>query len=306
MEDIMPIIGQNMLRISDKYFWAEPLAEYARAFIREKQAESMRFGLLTVLHYRMFGGNSESIYQAAAAVELFILASEILDDLQDGDAPHQAWSQVPTAAAMQVAVSLIVLSQQAILELEFGQAELIRVMRMMNEQLLKAANGQMLDLMNAVTDEESYLRVVQHKSAALIVFACMTGVMLTGRDWHPIVAKYAEEVGMAAQIKNDIRDLLRWDDKNDFILRKKTLLTLFLLEEIAEQDQWIADYFEGKISLADVLDRQQMLEEACNRTGAALYGSVHMRMHFNRFQELLDDVPEAASDKDKLLQIFSS
>ncbi|MGO4111049.1 polyprenyl synthetase family protein [Paenibacillus sp. YAF4_2] len=306
MEDIMPIIGQNMLRISDKYFWAEPLAEYARAFIREKQAESMRFGLLTVLHYRMFGGNSESIYQAAAAVELFILASDILDDLQDGDAPLQAWSQVPAAAAMQVAVSLIVLSQQAILELEFGQAELIRVMRMMNEQLLKAANGQMLDLMNAVTDEESYLRVVQHKSAALIVFACMTGVMLTGRDWHPIVAEYAEEVGMAAQIKNDIRDLLRWDDKNDFILRKKTLLTLFLLEEIAEQDQWIADYFEGRISLADVLDRQQMLEEACNRTGAALYGSVHMRMHFNRFQELLDDVPEAASDKDKLLQIFSS
>lgn len=306
MEDIMPIIGQNMLRISDKYFWAEPLAEYARAFIREKQAESMRFGLLTVLHYRMFGGSSESIYQAAAAVELFILASDILDDLQDGDAPHQAWSQVPAAAAMQVAVSLMVLSQQAMLELEFGQTELIRVLQMMNEQLLKAANGQMLDLMNAVTDEESYLKVVQHKSAALIVFACMTGVMLAGRDWHPIVAEYAEEVGMAAQIKNDIRDLLRWDDKNDFILRKKTLLTLFLLEEIAEQDQWIADYFEGRISLADVLDRQQMLEEACNRTGAALYGSVHMRMHFNRFQELLDDVPEAASNKDKLLQIFSS
>ncbi|SFF29248.1 competence protein ComQ [Paenibacillus catalpae] len=306
MEDIVPMIGQEMQRISDKYFTTEPLRGYAKSFIREKQAESMRFGLLTVLHYRMFGGDSGPICQAAAAVELFILASDILDDLQDGDAPHQAWSQVPPAAAMQTAASLIVLSQQAMLELEFGQAGLLRVVQMMNGQLLKAANGQMLDLMNAVTDEDSYIAMVRHKSAALIVMACMTGVMLAGREWHPIVAEYAEEVGMAAQIKNDIRDLLRWDDKNDFILRKKTLLTLFLLEEIAEGDEWIKDYFEGRLQAEDVAGRQQMLEEACDRTGAALYGSVRMRMHFNRFQELLDEVPEAALAKDKLLQIFSS
>ncbi|MCM3630958.1 polyprenyl synthetase family protein [Paenibacillus glycanilyticus] len=306
MEDIVPMIGQEMLRISDKYFTTEPLRGYALAFIREKQAESMRFGLLTMLHYRMFGGGSKQILQAAAAVELFILASDILDDLQDGDAPHQAWSQVPPAAAMQTAASLMVLSQQAILELDFGQAERLRAAQMMNDQFLKAANGQMLDLMNAVTDEDSYIAMVQLKSAALIVMACMTGVMLAGREWHPMVAEYAEEVGMAAQIKNDIRDLLRWDDKNDFILRKKTLLTLFLLEEIAEEDRWIKDYFEGRLRAEDVADRQQMLEEACDRTGAALYGSVRMRMHFNRFQELIDEVPEAASAKDKLLQIFSS
>ncbi|GLX66303.1 polyprenyl synthetase family protein [Paenibacillus glycanilyticus] len=306
MEDLVPMIGQEMMRISDKYFTTEPLCGYARNFIREKQAESMRFGLLTVLHYRMFGGSSEQIYQAAAAIELFILASDILDDLQDGDAPHQVWSQVPAAAAMHTAASFLVLSQQAMLELEFGQAALIRVAHMMNGQLLKAANGQMLDLMNAVTDEDSYMFMVQHKSAALIVMACMTGVMLAGKEWHPIVAQYAEEVGMAAQIKNDIRDLVRWDDKNDFLLRKKTLLTLFLLEEIAEQDLWIKDYFEGRQQSEDIAGRQRMLEEAFDRSGAALYGSVRMRMHFNRFQELLDEVPEAASAKEKLLQIFSS
>ncbi|NIK72021.1 polyprenyl synthetase family protein [Paenibacillus sp. BK720] len=305
MEELVPMIGREMLRVSDKYFTTEPLRGYARAFIREKQAESMRFGLLTVLHYRMFGGESGQILQAAAAVELFILASDILDDLQDGDAPHQAWSRVPPAAAMQTAASFMVLSQQALLELEFDQGLLLRVVRMMNGQLLKAANGQMLDLMNAVIDEESYLAMVQLKSAALIVFACMAGVMLAGREWHPVVAEYAEEVGMAAQIKNDIKDLLRWDDKNDFILRKKTLLTLFLLEELPEEDRWILDYFEGRLQSEDVADRQQMLEEACDRTGAALYGSVRMRMHFNRFQELLDQVPEAASAKDKLLEIFS-
>lgn len=306
MEELVPMIGQEMLRISDKYFATEPLRGYAHAFIREKQAESLRFGLLTVLHYRMFGGDSGQIYQAAAAVELFILATDILDDLQDGDATHQAWSQVPPAAAMQTAASFMVLSQQAVLELEFDQGLLLRVVRMMNGQLLKAANGQMLDLMNAVTDEDSYLAMVRHKSAALIVFACMAGVMLAGREWHPVVAEYAEEVGMAAQIKNDIKDLLRWDDKNDFISRKKTLLTLFLLEELAEEDQWILDYFEGRLQAKDVADRQHMLEEACDRTGAALYGSVRMRMHFNRFRELLEEVPEAASAKDKLLEIFSS
>lgn len=306
VEDCKPIIKQEMRELVERYFTSQSLLQYVLTFMEDKQAEPMRFGLLAVIHYRMFGGTSPFIYRAAAAIELFILASDILDDLQDGDAPQQAWSQAPMPIALHIATALITLSEQAMLEGELDRGIILRTMDMMNKQLLIAANGQMQDLVGEINDEQSYMDMVKQKSAALLVYACMTGVMLTGRDWHSVVAEYALEVGMAAQIKNDIKDLFRWDEKSDFLQRKKTIVTLFLLEELAESDQWIADYYEGRISAAEVADKRELLEQACERTGAGLYGSVRMRMHYNRFMELLDELPEALDYKEDILQIFSN
>lgn len=306
MEDCIPVIKKEMIELVERYFTAEPLLQYAQSFLDEKHTEPMKFGVLTVLHYRMFGGEGNVVYRAAAAVELFILASDILDDLQDGDAPNQIWSRTPLSFSMHIATAFMSLSQQAMMDCHIDRHALLRTVDMMNKQLLKSANGQMIDLVNGITDEQSYMDMVMQKSASLIVQACMTGVMLTGREWHPSVAEYAAEVGMAAQIKNDIRDLLRWDDKNDFLQRKKTVLTLYLLEELSEQDQWINDYFEGRISAAEIADKRELLEQICESTGTMLYGSVRMRMHFNRFKELLEEVPEVLDYKEEIIRIFSS
>ncbi|MFX3636180.1 MAG: polyprenyl synthetase family protein [Candidatus Pristimantibacillus sp.] len=306
MEDCIPVIKLEMLELVERYFTAEPLLQYAKAFLHEKHTEPMKFGILTVLHYRMFGGEGHAVYRAAAAVEFFILASDILDDLQDGDAPNQLWSRTPLPYAMHIATAFMSISQQAMIDCQIDRLDLLRTMEMMNKQLLKSANGQMIDLVNGITDEQSYMDMVMQKSASLIVQACMTGVMLTGREWHPGVAEYASEVGMAAQIKNDIRDLLRWDDKNDFLQRKKTVLTLYLLEELSEQDRWISDYFEGRIDAAEIADKRELLEQICESTGTMLYGSVRMRIHYNRFKELLDEVPEVLPYKEDIIHIFSN
>lgn len=302
MIDYSAGIGERMRELVLRWFTAEPLAKSALSYLEAKLTESFKFSQLTVIHYNMFEGKSGDVYQAAAAVELFVLASDILDDLQDGDAPDKIWMQSPQPIAIHVATSLLALSQQAMLESTLESKHQLSLSRMMNNQLLQAANGQMLDLVNEIQDEQSYLSMVQQKSAALLVLACMTGVMLAGHDWHPIVAEYAQELGIAAQIRNDIRDLLRWDDKGDFLNRKKNLLTLYLVEGAEEQDRWIADYFEGRLSSAEVSDNQALFRDACERTGAILYGSVMSRMHYNRFEELLDDLEVSSSWKGLLLQ----
>lgn len=296
-------IELEMGQLIERRLTAAPLFRYAAAFIAEKKKERIYFGYLTVLHYRMFGGSGDTVYKAAAGIELFILASDILDDIQDQDAGSKAWMKAPMPLALNTATALLTLSQQAILESGATPQMRTELAKMMNDQLLRAANGQMLDLANEVTDEDAYLDMIKQKSASLFVFACMTGVMLAGGEWHPVVAEYAEEMGISAQVRNDVRDLLRWDDKGDFIHRKKTLLTLYLLEETAEQDLWIADYLEGRTGFETIRDKQHLLEEACERTGTLLYGAVVSRLHYNRFEELLDSLPESKGWKNEFLEL---
>ncbi|KQN96170.1 polyprenyl synthetase family protein [Paenibacillus sp. Leaf72] len=305
MEDCVPKIEFEMREMVKRHFTVDSLIQYAYLFLMDRLNEQLPFGRLTVLHYRMFGGEGAAVYRAAAAVEFLILATDIFDDLQDQDAPKQAWSEAPLPIALHLAAAFLTLSQQAMMDSEFDSSHVQTTMKMMNLQLLQAANGQMMDLMNAVSDEHSYFQSIKQKSAALIVHACMTGVMLTGRGWHPIVAEYAVEVGMAAQIKNDIRDLLRWDEKNDFLQRKKTLLTLYMLEDAVDQHNWIRDYFEGRLNEADVADKRGLFEEAYEKSGAMLYGLVVMRTHYNRFMELMESVPEVAVHKEMLLSILA-
>ncbi|CAM4022968.1 polyprenyl synthetase family protein [Paenibacillus alkaliterrae] len=305
MNKCNPLIGQKMREQVSRWFTAEPLARFTGMFIDDKLRESIKFGQLTVIHYKMFGGSGDEVYAAAAAVELFILASDILDDLQDQDAPAKPWMQVPQSAAIHVASSLLMLSQQAMMECTTDNKVRIALAEMMNTQLLQAANGQMLDIMNFAMDEQSYLEVVKQKSSALLTFACMTGVILAGQPQQSIVADYAAEIGTAAQLRNDLRDLLRWDEKSDFLQRKHTLLTMYLLESLAEGDRWILDYFEGRLSIEDIESNRERFAETCERTGTILYGSVMSRMHYNRFVELLDSLQEASPWKTSFLQILN-
>lgn len=305
MNDFNPRIAQQMKELVRRWFTAESLAQLALSFIEDKLQESIKFGQLTVIHYHMFEGNNGDVFKAAAGVELFVLASDILDDLQDQDAPSKIWMQVPLPAALHVASSLLTLSQQAMLESAEGTEQQAALAAMMNEQLLYAANGQMTDLMNEIPDEESYLNMVKQKSAALLVLACMAGVMLAGRPWHASVAEYATELGISAQIRNDLRDLLRWDDKSDFLQRKRSLLTLFLIEGAGEEERWIVDYYEGRLDRAAVANRQPMFAEACERSGAVLYGSVMSRMHYNRFEEIAATVHAGSSWLEILLAVFN-
>ncbi|MFF2886609.1 polyprenyl synthetase family protein [Paenibacillus sp. NPDC057967] len=295
-------VGFRMKQYAAQWFTAQPLLDFSYSFIEEKLAETMMFGELAVIHYHMFEGKDADIDGAAAAVELFILASDILDDLEDGDAPSKPWMKAPLPVALHVATSLVTLSQQALLHSTSDPVLRGELAVMMNTQLIRSANGQMMDLMNDTLTEEGYFQMVRGKSASLLVMACMAGVLLAGRPWNETVAEYAAELGISAQLRNDCRDLLRWDEKSDFLNRKQTLLTMYLLEGPDEQVGWIRDYYNGSGTKHDVTGKKELFLQACEQSGVELYGSVVSRMHYNRFQELLAELQADAIWKDKLMQ----
>lgn len=286
-------------------FRSDKLRGLAHDFVEDKLGEIMIFGALTFIHYHMYNGAEGDPLQAAAGMELLILASDILDDLEDQDAPSKPWMNVPLSEALHVATSMLTLSQQALIESVSDERQRGVMASMLNNQLLLSADGQMMDIAGEATDEEQYLEMVRLKSASLFVLACNAGVIAAGREWSGNVAAYAEALGLASQMRNDIRDLVRWDDKSDFLQRKINLPLLYLMESSTEQEAWIADYYEGRLSLEDIRGRQPEFRETLERTGALLYGTVMGRMHYNRFHDLLAESAVDEGWKNALLNMLN-
>ncbi|MNV39694.1 Polyprenyl synthetase [compost metagenome] len=166
---------------------------------------------------------------------------------------------------------------------------------------MTSINGQMLDLMNMADSEEAYIHQTEQKSASLLVLSCMTGVVLAANEWNDTVAEYATEIGIAAQMKNDIRDMLNWEEKNDFIHRKKTILTMHLIRSLGDEEHWLSAYFGGQGSAEDLLGRKAEIEQLCGQHGTLLYASVQMRTHYYRFMELLESASFDKAWKEQLL-----
>ncbi|WP_282198737.1 polyprenyl synthetase family protein [Collibacillus ludicampi] len=211
------------------------------------------FGQLVCLHYRMFGGQSHDIYQAAAAVELMILSLDIFDDLQDQDDFSVPWNKIDVGISMNIATGLLVLSTKALEQTSFELTNRMCAIRYLNSHVLKAVNGQHNDLMDSIESEEDYLQMVRNKSAALLASACLIGTALATEKYHDTVNKYAEHMGIAAQIKNDIKDICRLDEKNDLVNKKKTLPTLYLLHNSHPEFQLIKDYYLGNLKKEELV-----------------------------------------------------
>lgn len=304
MERFAEMIDLELRKSLKNYFNVPQLYEHALLCLEEKMKESMLLGKMTVLHYRMFAGeDNEDIYRAAAAVEMMMLSLDIIDDIQDKDNGEQVWNRFAPEIALNVGIGLLTLSVQLILSTGFPLERKLEAARIINQEVLIAVNGQMRDLVNDIHTEEDYIDMVSQKSAALLVAASMIGTVLATGEWIEGVKQYTEELGIAAQIKNDIRDLLNWDHKNDFLNRKRTLPILYLLQSVSEHEHWIADYFEGKLDFTDVLQRKDEIERLVESTGTLLYTSVRMRTHYYRYLELIEQLQVEPHWKEQMLSL---
>ncbi|MBD8498106.1 polyprenyl synthetase family protein [Paenibacillus arenosi] len=273
----------------DESFTQSKMRQYAHEFLQEKRVEEhSRFGLLAEYHYNMFGGTEEGIYAACAAIELFLLASDVIDDLQDQDNGDKRWMQLPMPLSLNVALGLLQLVPVAMKQCRSTMNEqyVCTALEMMNHQMVVALNGQMADLENDIADIPAYMEMVEHKSASMFIMACMTGVILATGQWDATVAAYAKEMGLSSQLKNDMKDLYQLTIKNDFHNRKRTAPLLYLAEAIdGNEYKWIKDYVSGH---SDHIPEEKIgqLHEACEKTGTFIASAVRMRVHYYQFQDL--------------------
>ncbi len=255
-----------------KYFFQVHLGEIAEKSIEFKEKEGLFFGYITVLHHNMFDGNSSYIFKAAAAVELLILSFDIFDDLQDNDNVNTPWAMQNSAITMNLALSLFSLSVQIINDLDSNN----HLRKNFDFLHLNAINGQHIDLLNNIENEEQYINMIALKSGSLFALAGAIGTSLASNGPLEQVLDFCIHLGIAEQLKNDLNDIFSFT-KNDWSARKKSLPILYLLEN--GSDSIISSFYNYELSYPELVAQKKDVKKILLDSGSILYTKAIIRKH---------------------------
>jgi geranylgeranyl diphosphate synthase, type I len=189
----------------------------------------------------------------AVALECFICALDLLDDVEDEDQTSLGLT-LGVPRMLNVSTTLLALSQRALISLSpYGAPSwlLLRLLEAFQQSTLTATAGQHKDLLAeqrsvfTITTEDC-IAVAAEKAGALLRLACNVGAMCAGAEKEEceMFSALGEFLGIAHQLDNDSHDLyhiLQRDSsplyiktepvvknvKTDLIRQKKTLPVVF-------------------------------------------------------------------------------
>ncbi|PYI53863.1 polyprenyl synthetase family protein [Paenibacillus flagellatus] len=277
-----------------------------KQFARDKAAETSRWGETTRLVHAMLGGASPQIGRLAALTELLVLALDIADDLQDADNAEKSWMQAPPELSLNAVMGLLM---GAVAELGRLQAEHpgepMPNPGEVGQIVLNAVNGQYRDLTNDIETEQDYIAVVQQKSCMLLKLAYYMGYGALPPD--EAIAERLDELagylGVVSQLSNDLRDVLRYDVKNDLLHKKRTLPVLFLLGGDADEFPVIRRYYDGEIDRNEFLSHKQACVDYIRESGCIEYTEVIKTLFLDKAAETLDALPADAERKERFREL---
>jgi competence protein ComQ len=245
------------------------------------------WGLLPLLVIEAAGGQPRTGMPLAAAADCLIAASDVLDDVEDGDAASGLERVCGIPTAINVATFLVFMGQVAIHRLadQGLRAEVVcAVGRVLARAAVRACGGQQRDINqdDELLSESGYLEMVEAKSGALVEGLCHAAAIVAGASSQAIgwYAQFGRNLGIALQISNDVRAVsIRQHQRNDLALGKRTLPLVFALEHAPTLAQQCV-----RTGHAQLLEpsRGQRLADLLERGGGILYASVVADVHFEK------------------------
>jgi octaprenyl-diphosphate synthase len=246
---------------------------------------------IVLLSYRAAGG--DSIRQAvplAAAVELLHTASLIHDDINDRSDMRRGQPSVNArwgdGLALLVGdfVFIKFLGLLAVLD-----PKVIHVLADCCTAIVEGETLQMLHLGDTAMAEETYLRIVGLKTAALFSASGELGAVLAGASEDRVSAlrDYGLNLGTAFQVRDDTLDLtskrgmLGKPVASDLEQGKMSLATLFALSRSDEAEEILLS--------KDPAQARQLLDH----TGALEYAMSKSREYSERAKEALSTLPRS-------------
>jgi geranylgeranyl diphosphate synthase type I len=185
---------------------------------------NMRWARLVWVCCTAAGGDWTAAVTAAAAVELFMVALDTLDDVEDDEAsPTQI--ELGLGRTLNVSTGLLFLANISLLD----SAHFAKAARILSEAGLMACSGQHADLKVATERPlqlDESLAITAQKSAALVSAICRLGALCGGADEaHQLLfARYGSHLGMVLQLANDIGGIHpKAQKKTDITLARPTL-----------------------------------------------------------------------------------
>jgi octaprenyl-diphosphate synthase len=263
---------------------------------------------LVLLAANAFRADAPSRHELAAVIEFIHTATLLHDDVVDESSLRRgrktANAEFGNAASVLVGDFLYSRAFQMIVE-----AGSLRIMQVLADATNVIAEGEVLQLLNvhdADTDEQQYLRVIRYKTAKLFEAATQVGAILGGADAaaEGALAEYGAHLGTAFQLIDDVLDYsgdLQETGKNlgdDLAEGKPTLPLIHVMREGSAAERKLVRHaveHGGKADLEGVV-------AAIHRVGALDYARGRAREEAAAATARLDRVPASAC-RDSLLQL---
>lgn len=167
---------------------------------------------LTLLVCEALGGNPEEALDFAVGIELVHNASLVVDDIIDRSALRRdspsAWAAHGHGAALITSDGLL------------GEAFSLfsadpRAMEVVSDALVELGEGEATELVDQPTSEAEYMELARRKTGALFRAAACLGAIAANADREVVdaIGEYAERVGIAFQLRDDVLDEIAADSE---------------------------------------------------------------------------------------------
>jgi geranylgeranyl pyrophosphate synthase len=198
-----------------------------RKILEHVASRRPRHWLLPAKSCDAVGGTSAQALPAVAMIACAQIGVIMLDDMLDAD-PRGEYHRLGFAVAANIAASFQCTGFEAIFQHNFSTRLKLEALHSANQMILTVAHGQHLDIRNP-TDEVSYWRVVEKKSASFFGTALELGTLLGGAPASTVksIKRFGQLYGEMIQIHDDLNDALAVPASPDWIQKRMPLPILF-------------------------------------------------------------------------------
>jgi len=277
IDRLSEIITNKLVEIKNNFSYKHNLNDIVEAMWYSLMAGGKRIRPVLVLEFcHMCGENAEKALSAACAIEMIHTFSLIHDDLpcMDNDdmrrgkpSCHKAYGE---AMALLAGDALLNYAYEVIADDENISYETrIKLIADLSKAVGVSGmiGGQVIDTTySGELDEETLLDMYSMKTGALIKTACRMGCITADADQHKIknAEKYAEKLGLAFQIIDDILDITG-DEKlvgkpigSD---KEKSKVTYAALNGIEKSREYARKLTNEALEILDEFENNELLKE---------------------------------------------
>lgn len=304
IDELRTLVEQELLSLK---YPSKPADLYAPIdYILSLGGKRMR-PILLLLSHQLYKKDLKLALKPAIALEVFHNFTLLHDDIMDEAPVRRGKSTVHTKWNENVAIlsgdAMLIQSYQYLCELP--KDILIECLSVFNTMALKVCEGQQFDMdfeIQAEVDLDSYLKMIEYKTAVLLGAALKMGAIIgeANKKDADNLYEFGRKIGIAFQLKDDLLDV--FGDTNSFgkqlggdiIANKKTCLYLkaLSLSEGSEKMELVNLYSSDTINSTEKVERVKQI-----------YTSLEIESHIN---ELINEYYENAMksleaiDKDTL------
>jgi len=274
-----------------------------------KTGELFPWANLTLLSCECVSGIPEVALPGAIAMELFALAADIFDDIQDQDNDNLPWRKLANANAINLAICLLMLSYETVSNIP-DNGHFREIITILNRTGISAIDGQFQEFQYDSRDQitlEQYFELVKQKSGSLTSCACKIGAMLGGGSealvWE--LDQFGENLGIMCQIRNDLNDFLDFEKKKDFLNNTKTLPYVYLLSILQRQPERFKELIQlqGKGLHKFGNEERDYLKQIAIDEGVAHYCKVMYEVFRQKALEIIMAIPVPEKGKEKMIKL---